>query len=84
MDVQIIPRINQESFSCSMDEHGEKSFATAQMNQKIKWMIYDISINGNIIKSFYSMQEAIDFRRQLVIESTRVIFPERNTKPLIF
>lgn len=84
MDVQIIPRIHQESFSCSMDEHGEKSFATAQIDQKIKWINYDISLNGNIVKSFYSMQEAMDFRRQLVIDSTRVIFPERNTKTLIF
>lgn len=84
MDVQIIPRINQERFSCSIDEHGENSFATAQIDQSRKWMTFDISLNGNIIKSFSSMEEAMDFRRQLVIDSTRVKFPERNTKTLIF
>lgn len=84
MDVQIIPRINQESFSCSIDDHTENSFATAQISKSRKWMTFDISLNGNIIKSFSSMGEAMDFRRQLVVESTQIIFPERNTKTLTF
>lgn len=84
MDVHIIPTINQESFSCSLDEHSENSYSTARIDQSRKWIAFDISLNGNIIKSFSSMEEAMDFRRQLVIDSTRVTFPERNTKTLIF
>lgn len=84
MDVQIIPRINQESFSCSIDDHGENSFSTAQISKSQKWMTFDISLNGNILKSFSTLQDAMDFRRQLVIDSTRILFPERNTKTIIF
>lgn len=84
MDVQIIPRVNQESFSCSVDDHTENSFSTAQISKSRKWMTFDISLNGNIIKSFSSMGEAMDFRRQLVIQERRVIFPEKNTKLIIF
>ncbi len=84
MDIQIIPRINQERFSCSIDEHGENSFATAQIDQSKKWMTFDILLNGNTVKTVNSLQEAMDFRRQLVIDSTRVTFPDRNTKTLIF
>ena len=84
MDVQIIPRINQESFSCSIDDHTENSFATAQISKSRKWLTFDISLVGNIIQSFSTLEEARDFRRQLVIDSTRVTFPERNTKTLIF
>lgn len=84
MDVQIIPRINQESFSCSLDEHSENSYSTARIDQSRKWMAFDISLNGNIIKSFSSMEEAMHFRRQLVIQERRVIFPEKNTKLIIF
>lgn len=84
MDVQIIPRINQESFSCSIDDHTENSFATAQISKSRKWLTFDISLGGNIIQSFSTLQEARDFRRQLVIDSIRVTFPERNTKTLIF
>lgn len=84
MDVQIITRINQESFSCSIDDHTVNSFATAQISKSRKWLTFDISLSGNIIKSFSTMEEARDFRRQLVIDSTKVSFPERNTKTLIF
>jgi hypothetical protein len=84
MDVQIIPRINQESFSCSIDDHTENLFATAQISKSRNWLTFDISLGGNIIQSFSTLEEARDFRRQLVIDSTRVKFPERNTKTLIF
>jgi hypothetical protein len=84
MDVHIIPTIIQESFSCSLDEHSENSYSTARIDQSRKWMAFDISLNGNIIKSFSSMEEAMDFRRQLVIQERRVIFPEKNTKLIIF
>ncbi len=84
MDVQIITRINQESFSCSIDDHTENSFATAQISKSRKWLTFDISLSGNIIKSFSTMEEAMNFRRQLVVESTRIIFPVRNTKTLTF
>ena len=84
MDVQIIPRIHQESFSCSIDDHTENSFATAQISKSRKWLTFDISLGGNIIQSFSTMEEAMDFRRQLVVESTRIIFPVRNTKTLTF
>lgn len=84
MDVHIIPTIIQESFSCSLDEHSENSYSTARIDQSRKWMTFDISLNGNIIKSFSSMEEAMHFRRQLVIQESRVIFPEKNTELIIF
>lgn len=84
MDVQIIPRIDQESYSCSIDDHRENSFATAQISRSRKWMTFDISLNGNVIKSFSTMEEAINFHRKLVIASTRIVFPGRNTNTHIF
>jgi hypothetical protein len=84
MDVQIIPWINQESFSCSLDEHSENSYSTARIDQSRKRMVFDISLNGNIIKTVNSLQQALDFRRQLVIDSTRVEFPEINKNIIIF
>lgn len=84
MDVQIIPWINQESFSCSLDEHSENSYSTARIDQSRKCMAFDISLNGNIIKTVNSLQQALDFRRQLVIDSTRVEFPEINKNIIIF
>lgn len=84
MDVQIIPRVNQESFSCSIDDHTENSFSTARISKSRKWLTFDISLGGNIIQSFSTLEEAMDFRRQLVIQERRVIFPEKNTKLIIF
>mgnify|MGYP005988788881 CR=1 FL=1 len=84
MDTQIIARIRQESFSFTHDAHNEENYTSGQMQHSQKWRVYDVLLDGHIIRSCHSYKEAFEFERKLVVDSRQIQYPNKPTNWIVF
>ena len=84
MEIQIIARTRIESFSFARDAHNEEHYTSGQIQHSQKWSIYDVLLDGHIIKSCHSYKEAFEFERKLVVDSSRIQYPHKPTNWIVF